>query len=54
MSKETAVAAAPEPAPKPEPKFSLDGKALTQAEYDAEFAKLSQAARAPKPAPKAE
>ncbi len=53
MSNTTAVAAAPEPAPKPEPKFSLDGKALSQAEYDAEFAKLAQKARTTKAEPEA-
>jgi hypothetical protein len=41
--------ATPEPSKKPEPKFMLEGRALTQPEYDAEFAKISAAAKNHKP-----
>jgi hypothetical protein len=49
-----AAPAAPEPKPQPKPvMFMLGGKALTQAEYDAEFARMSAAARtAPAEEPK--
>ena len=49
-----AAPAAPEPKPQPKPvMFMLGGKALTQAEYDTEFARMSAAARtAPAEEPK--